>query len=161
MDALDLSSARVEMICVSAGHRYFWRHGKEPLDFPAVEVPAAECVAGRGIRGDRFFDLPPDGKGQITFFSMEVYEEMCGALGVADRPPSVLRRNVFLRGVDLRPLIGAPFRLQGVVFDGVADCQPCFWMDHAFAPGAEAFLQGRGGLRARIAAGGVLRKSAP
>jgi hypothetical protein len=34
-------------------------------------------------------------------------------------------------------------------------------MDRAFGPGAEAFLKGRGGLRARIVGDGVLRTSAP
>ena len=31
------------------------------------------------------------------------------------------------------------------------------WMDEAIAPGAEALLQGRGGLRARILTSGTLR----
>ena len=33
-----------------------------------IEVPVVECVAGRGIRGDRYFDFKNDYKGQITFF---------------------------------------------------------------------------------------------
>lgn len=156
-----LSSVRIEFLFVSEGHMYFGRHGREPADFPAREVFEAECVTGRGIRGDRFFEQKPDQKGQITFFSMEVYESMCAELGVRDRPPSVLRRNVFVRGADLESLIGAPFLLQGVAFEGVEECRPCYWMDRAFGPGAEAYLKGRGGLRARIAGDGVLRTSAP
>jgi MOSC domain-containing protein YiiM len=156
-----LSSVRIEFLCVSAGHMFFGRHGMEPLDFPSMEVPEAECVAGRGIRGDRFFAQKPDQKGQITFFSMEVFELMCVELGVRDRPPSVLRRNVFVRGADLESLIGAPFQLQGVTFEGAEECRPCYWMDRAFGPGAEAFLKGRGGLRARIISDGVLRASPP
>jgi MOSC domain-containing protein YiiM len=156
-----LSSVRIEYLCVSDGHMYFGRHGREPLDFPSREVGEVECVTGRGIRGDRFFEQKPDQKGQITFFSMEVYEAMCAALGVSDRPPSVLRRNVFVRGADLESLIGAPFLIQGVAFEGAEECRPCYWMDRAFGPGAEAFLKGRGGLRARIVGDGVLRTSAP
>jgi MOSC domain-containing protein YiiM len=34
---------------------------------------------------------------------------------------------------------------------------PCFWMDKAFAPGAEEALEGQGGLRARILTDGILR----
>ncbi len=34
---------------------------------------------------------------------------------------------------------------------------PCHWMNTAIAPGAEAALQGRGGLRARILSNGILR----
>lgn len=131
----------------------------EPLDCPAVEVSAVECVAGRGIRGDRFFLEKRDQKRQITFFSMEVYELMCLELGVSDRHPSVLRRNVFVRGADLGALIGSAFQLQDVVFEGVEECRPCFWMDQAFGPGAENFLKDRGGLRARVMGDGMLRAS--
>jgi len=39
------------------------------------------------------------------------------------------------------------------------ECKPCYWMDFAIGPGAEAWLQGRAGLRARILTDGVLRRS--
>jgi MOSC domain-containing protein YiiM len=156
-----LSAVRIEHLYVSSGHRFVGRHGKEPLDFPAEEVPQVECVAGRGIRGDRFFDHRSDYKGQVTFFSMEVFDSMCRDLGVHDRPPSVLRRNVFVRDADLLSLVGCEFTLQGVAFVGAEECKPCYWMDGAFGPGAEAYLRGRGGLRARIASDGILRSAPP
>jgi MOSC domain-containing protein YiiM len=155
-----LASMRIEHLCVAGGHRYFGRHGKEPLDYPVTEVAEAHCVAGRGIRGDRFFEGVPGRKGQVTFFSMEVFEELCAALGVRDRPPSVLRRNIFVRDIDLNSLVGAEFTVQGASFLGSEECRPCYWMDQAFAPGAEAFLKGRGGLRARVTGDGTLRRGA-
>jgi MOSC domain-containing protein YiiM len=159
LNAAVATSMRIEFLCISSGHMYFGRHGKDPLDFPALEVAEVECVAGRGIRGDRFFNGKRDQKGQVTFFSMEVFELMCRELNVLDRPPSVLRRNIFVRGVDLGSLIGNPFQVQEALFEGVEECRPCYWMDQAFGPGAEAFLKGRGGLRARIVGDGVLRTS--
>ena len=75
---------------------------------------------------------------------------------------SAYRRNVLIRGADLTGLIGRDFEIQGVVFRGVAECKPCYWMDGAVAPGAEAWLKGRGGLRAQILNDGWLhRKSGP
>ena len=47
--------------------------------------------------------------------------------------------------------------MQGVRFHGTQECKPCYWMDRAIAPGAEKFLKGRGGLRARILSDGTLR----
>jgi MOSC domain-containing protein YiiM len=115
------------------------------------------CLAGRGVEGDRFLDFKPDYHGQITFFSEEVYLSLCETLGVWDRSPAVLRRNVLTSGADLNDLIGREFEIQGVLFSGAGEASPCSWMDHAFCPGAETFLKGRGGLRARIVKGGVLR----
>ena len=78
-------------------------------------------------------------------------------LGLAAPSPNVLRRNVITTGVDLNSLIGEEFALQGIHFVGVEECRPCYWMDQALAPGAEAALRGRGGLRARILSDGPLR----
>lgn len=119
-----------------------------------------ECVAGRGIRGDRFFDFKANYKGQITFFASEVFTAICQQLGVTDKSPGVTRRNVITAGVDLNSLVGRTFAIQGVEFEGVAECSPCHWMNEVIAPGAEAALHGRGGLRARILTSGTLRVDA-
>ena len=146
---------------ISPGHNFVGHHGKEPGEFPMIEVATFECVADRGIRGDRYFDFKDDYKGQITFFSGEVFDELCGALEVQDCSPSLPRRNVITRNVDLNELIGQDFEVQGVRFHGTQECRPCYWMDHAVAAGAEEFLKGRGGLRARILTDGILRSTAP
>jgi MOSC domain-containing protein YiiM len=145
---------------ISSGHNFVGHHGREPDQYPAIEVPSIECVAGRGIRGDRYFDFKDDYKGQITFFSLEVFDELCGALAVQDCSPELVRRNVFTRDVDLNTLIDQDFGVQGVRFHGTQECKPCYWMDRAIAPGAEEFLKGRGGLRARILSDGTLRSTA-
>ena len=142
---------------ISPGHNYFGHHGRAPDQYPLIEVPEIECVAGHGIRGDRFFDYRADYKGQITFFALEVFDELCVALRLQDCSPSLLRRNVVTRDVDLNALIGQDFEVQGVQFRGTGECRPCYWMNQAIAPGAEEFLKGRGGLRARIVSDGVLR----
>ncbi|PYK29624.1 MAG: molybdenum cofactor biosysynthesis protein [Verrucomicrobia bacterium] len=157
-----LSFVAVEIchLYISRGHNFFGHHGREPDEFPVVEVPTVECVAGHGIRGDRFFDYRDDYKGQITFFSLEVFNEMCDALELKDCSPSLVRRNVVTRGVDLSSLIGKEFELQGVRFSGMEECRPCYWMNGAIAPDAENFLKGRGGLRAKILTDGILHSTA-
>ena len=125
-----------------------------------IEVPVIECVAGRGIRDDRYLDFKDDYKGQITFFSLDVFNELCAALDVHDCSPAVARRNVITRGVDLNEYIGKEFEIQGVRFYGTEESAPCYWMDRAFAPGAQVFLKGNGGLRARILSDGKLHSTA-
>ena len=125
-----------------------------------IEVPVIECVAGHGIRGDRYLDFKDDYKGQITFFSLDVFNELCAALDVHDCSPAVARRNVITRGVDLNEYIGKEFEIQGVRFYGTEESAPCYWMDRAFAPGARVFLKGNGGLRTRILSDGKLHSTA-
>jgi hypothetical protein len=154
------SDIEVVHIFISPGHNFFGHHGLPPGGHPTIEVNEIECVAGRGIRGDRFFDFKRNYKGQITFFAEEVYRELEAQFAVCDRGPGAFRRNVITRNVDLNGLIGVEFEVQGVRFLGTGECKPCYWMDRAFHPGTEAALQGRGGLRAKILASGTLRVNA-
>ncbi|MEZ5299058.1 MAG: molybdenum cofactor biosysynthesis protein [Verrucomicrobiales bacterium] len=152
---------RVLRIFISPEHNYFGHYGKPPGDAPMVELAEAELVAGQGIAGDRFFGFKDDYKGQVTFFSAEVFDDLCARFGVADRDADAFRRNLLVSGVDLNSLIGEEFEIQGIRFRGDSECSPCYWMEQAFCEGAEAALKGRGGLRAKILTSGTLRAEAP
>jgi hypothetical protein len=151
---------KIRRLFISPGHNFFGHHGQPAGENPTVEVAEIECVAGQGIKGDRFFGFKENYKGQITFFAQEVFEALCAELKLSGKSPGVTRRNVIVAGADLNALIGKEFEIQGVKFCGVAECSPCHWMDQAFAPGAEKFLQNRGGLRAQILTNGTLRVDA-
>lgn len=145
---------------ISPGHNFVGHHGREPDAHPMIEISEIECVAGRGIRGDRYFDFKGDYKGQITFFSLEVFDELCSVIQIRACSPALARRNVITHSVDLNDLIEQEFEAQGVRFLGIEECRPCYWMDRAFAPGAQGFLKGHGGLRAKILSDGSLRSTA-
>ena len=150
-------SIQVVNIYISDEHNFFGHHGKPAGKTPMREVPEIQCVARRGIVGDRFFDYKESYKGQITFFAEEIYHDLCKQLQVDDKPPSAFRRNVITRGVNLNDLIGKDFTIQGVQFQGIEECSPCYWMDEAFGPGAEKALKDNGGLRAHILTDGTLK----
>lgn len=155
----EITTTRLELLhlYISPGHNYVGHHGRAAGRHSITEVTELRCVGGRGIEGDRFFDHQIDFKGQITFFADEVYQSLCEEFAVWDKPPSVFRRNVITRGVDLAQWVGVEFQIGEVRFSGAEECRPCHWMDQAFCAGAEAALRGRGGLRARILSDGALR----
>ena len=144
---------------ISDGHNYVGHHGQPPGTHSIQETDQIECVAGKGIRGDRYFEHKDNFKGQITFFADEVYRILQSELGQQDLLPSAFRRNVITHGLDLNELIEKEFEIQGVRFIGTEECRPCYWMDQAITPGTESAMKGRGGLRARILSDGVLRVS--
>ena len=151
---------RVQHLFISPGHNFVGHHGGPSGNHPITEADQVECVAGRGIRGDRYFDCKENYKGQITFFSLDLFDAMRRELTLPQVQPAATRRNVFVAGVDLNALVGQEFEIQGVRFAGVEECRPCYWMDSALGPGAEKWLKGRGGLRARILTNGVLHRDA-
>lgn len=147
---------RVEHLFISPGHNFFGHHDQPAGEHPIVPAEKIECVAGRGIRGDRFFDYKANYKGQITFFAMEVLEGLRDELNLPEAKPQATRRNAFVRGTELPGLIGKQFEIQGVRFEGVEESKPCHWMNAALGPGAEEWLRGRAGLRCRILSDGIL-----
>jgi len=159
MSTADLFPSEVEIVAIyiSPAHNFIGHHGQEPDKHPAIAVAQAECVAGEGIRGDRYFAHKKDYKGQITFFEWEVYEALRQVCDVYDLSPAAFRRNVITRGMRLNDWIGHRFSMQGIVFEGTQECSPCYWMNTAFHPKAEDALRGRGGLRAKILTSGILQ----
>jgi MOSC domain-containing protein YiiM len=149
---------RIHHLFTSPGHNFVGHHGGPPGEHPILQLDQIECVAGRGIRGDRYFNHRENYKGQITFFSLETFEDLKRELGLPQAEPSAARRNAFVSGADLDRLVGTEFEIQCVRFIGVEECRPCYWMNSALGPGAHEWLAGRGGLRARILSDGMLHR---
>lgn len=122
-----------------------------------------EVVAGRGIRGDRFFGRATRLASSVSFVAAEALEAVEYDLGLApgSLDARLTRRNIVTRGVDLNALRHSAFGLDtgdGTVwFDAAGETSPCAWMDDRLAPGARDALRGRGGLRANPTSSGVLR----
>ena len=150
----------LEHLFISPGHDFYGRHEKGRMNHGITDCDRIECVAGSGIRGDRFFDYKEDFKGQITFFSAGVFREVKERFDLPGLEAGAFRRNVIIDGVDLNEFIGCRFRIGEAEFEGTEEAKPCYWMDEACAPGVEEFLRGNGGLRCRIRQSGMLKKGA-
>ena len=151
-----VSSPAIRHIFISGGHNFFGRFGQPAGLHPAIDVAHVKCRAGWGLEGDRFYGYRPGYKGQVTFFAWETYVATKARFNVSDLRASAFRRNVVIEGVDLNALIGRRFALGGVEFEGTAEARPCHWMNSAVAPGAEDWLMGQGGLRAKVLTDGEL-----
>ncbi len=147
----------IEAIYISGGHDFKGRHGKGRMNHTVESVDEVECVEGRGLVGDRFFDYKENFKGQVTFFDVQVIEDLSGELNVGDIEKTAFRRNIYTSGLDLNELVGKRFSIDGVIFEGTEEAYPCYWMNDAIGAGAEDFMKGRGGLRARILSSGKIR----
>lgn len=158
-DQLAVWKADLKEIWISPGNDFRGRHGMERAQNGVIPLMAVECVAGMGLRGDRYFGYKPDYKGQVTFFEADVTDQVKSAFGLEQLCSSVFRRNLMVSGVRLRDWVGRRFVFQGVEFEGTEECKPCYWMDKAVASGVEDFMKidARGGLRARILSNGTLR----
>ncbi|MDQ1395560.1 MAG: hypothetical protein QOG64_819 [Acidimicrobiaceae bacterium] len=130
----------------------------EPKADP-VAVASATAIAGKGLDGDRYALetgtwWKPEKTGQhITLIDAEVVEGLRAEHGLAITPAGT-RRNVVTSGVDLDGLIGHRFWLGGALCVGVRTCPPCAHLEGLTVPGVRSALEGVGGLRADVLAGG-------
>jgi hypothetical protein len=51
-----MNTITIRHLFISPGHNFFGHHGEEAAKNPLHEVDEIECVAGHGVRGDRFFN---------------------------------------------------------------------------------------------------------
>lgn len=119
----------------------------------AVSAKSARLVAGRGLDGDHY-DSRRDGPRQVTLVAAEDLAAIASFLGQAAVAPDQLRRNLVTRGVNLLALKDRRFRIGEVVLQGSGECAPCGLMEITLGPGGFNAARGRGGITARVIAGG-------
>ena len=120
------------------------------------------AIAGRGLEGDRYFD----GTGywsnnagavrEVTLIEIEAIEALAREKKI-ELAPGAARRNLVTRGVPLNHLVGREFQVGVVRLHGTRLCEPCQYLEGLTAHGVLAGLIHRGGLRAKIIAGGGIR----
>jgi MOSC domain-containing protein YiiM len=120
------------------------------------------AIAGRGLEGDRYFE----GTGywskhagvdrEVTLIEIEAIEALSREKKI-ELAPGAARRNLVTRGVPLNHLVGREFEVGVVRLHGTRLCEPCQYLESLTAHGVLAGLMHRGGLRAKIMAGGAIQ----
>ncbi|MGE0026192.1 MAG: MOSC domain-containing protein [Thermoleophilia bacterium] len=141
--AADAGVGRVEALVLAPG-----------AGAPVTPVEEAVAIAGQGLQGDRYaggtgtFASGRPGSA-LTLIDAAVVDGFGGGLDH--------RRNVVVRGTDLDALIGRDFTLGGARCRGRRRCEPCAHLDRLNGGGVLRPLVHRGGLRADVVEGGVVR----
>jgi MOSC domain-containing protein YiiM len=136
---------------------------------PVESRVTAEAIAGRGLRGDRYFagighwSSSPGVSRDLTMIEIEAIE----ALGREKNPfdkesllqfaASGLRRNLVTRGVPLNHLVGSEFQIGEVRVRGTRLCEPCHYLESLTGTTLFSAMVHRAGLRCDILTSGTLR----
>jgi MOSC domain-containing protein YiiM len=116
-----------------------------------------QAIEGVGLDGDRYALAVGEHSGrQVTLIEREAVAAV-NAEGLDELGEHETRRNLVTEGVPLNHLVGQTFRIGEVVFEGKRLAEPCSYLAGLTRPGVSRALVHRGGLRADIVGGGVLR----
>ena len=134
-----------------------------------TELPAAELVDGKGIKGDRYFNGTghyshiPDVR-DVTIIEQEVLDAL-----EQNQPPiqekSILlkphehRRNLTTEGVRLNYLVGKRFRIGEAILEGGRLNFPCKYLETLLNRPLVLPLYNRSGLNCRIIKGGTIKQN--
>jgi len=125
-------------------------------------VDQVRVVAGHGLEGDRYsklqgtFSRPGRPEQQVTLIEQEALEAARRDYQL-DLEGADTRRNLLTEGVPLNHLVGRAFQIYDVVLRGVELCEPCKHLQQFCGPEVIKALRHRGGLRAEILQGGMIR----
>ena len=131
-----------------------------------VAVDEVRAVAGKGLQGDRYlnqtgkFSDRPGPARQLTLIELESLEALQRE-NATTLSPLESRRNIVTRGVPLNHLVNRRFRLGEVVARGIRLCEPCEYLEEITQKKVISGLMHRGGLRAEILEGGIVRIGDP
>jgi hypothetical protein len=135
------------------------------------ELGEAECIAGRGIIGDRYFNgngtysAKPDSR-EVSLIEHEVLDALARNDPPLQSGPILLtpvehRRNLTVRGVPLNHLVGRRFRVGNVILRGGRLNFPCKYLADLLGKPVMLPLYNRSGLNCSIERSGVIRPGDP
>jgi MOSC domain-containing protein YiiM len=129
---------------------------------PMESLSDARAVAGRGLEGDRYYEKlgtysnnPGSGR-DVTLIESEAIEALKREYNIAI-DAALARRNLVTNGVALNHLVERQFAVGAVILRGTRLCDPCAHLEKLSRPGTMRGLIHRGGLRAEIISGGMIR----
>ena len=138
---------------------YIGPRAKEPMQL----VQEVRAVAGKGLEGDRYFDLAGSfsedhhlPKREVTLIEAEALKAAGDEAGI-DLDAADARRNLVTRGVPLSHLVDVDFVVGEVRLRGIKLAEPCAHLARTAGKGLLKPLIHRGGLRAQILTDGVIR----
>jgi hypothetical protein len=143
-------------------------HIAPSASYEMEELDEAQCIAGRGILGDRYFSgtgtySPKPDVREVTLIEQEALDALSrndpplqdGAIVLA---PGDHRRNLTVTGVPLNHLVGRRFRVGEVILRGGRLNFPCKYLEEILGKKVYLPLYNRSGLNCGIERGGIIRR---
>jgi MOSC domain-containing protein YiiM len=137
-------------------------HIATAVSAPVDAVEAVGAIAGVGLDGDRY----AHGRGHyrddrvsrgLTLVEAEAIEALAREHGI-ELAAGETRRNLTTRGISLNDLVGRRFWVGDVLCQGTRLCEPCQYLADLTGKPLLRPLVHRGGLRADILSGGLIRQ---
>jgi MOSC domain-containing protein YiiM len=131
--------------------------GIRPVKGEPVVVLQETSVQTGGLLNDHYNTGNPDKKRQVTIIQYEHLLAVASFLGKENIDPSLVRRNIVIKGINLDSLIGKQFRIGEAILEMTGYCHPCNRMEENLGKGGYNAMRGHGGFNCRVLKEGKVR----
>ncbi|MEZ4471284.1 MAG: MOSC domain-containing protein [bacterium] len=126
---------------------------------PMKVVESVDAEPSVGLIGDHYSST--SGKRHVTLLDASHLAVIGDHLGQPPVDPTLLRRNLLIRGMNLLALKDRRFTIGDVVLEYTGPCHPCDKMEQALGPGGWNAMRWHGGIHARVLERGTIRVGHP
>jgi len=123
---------------------------------PMIALESVQINLDTGLEGDRFNGSKGSPR-QVTLIQQEHLDVIAGCLNRGPIPPSLLRRNIVVSGINLLALKDKFFRIGDAMLEFSGLCHPCSKMERQLGAGGYNAMRGHGGITARVCEAGLVR----
>jgi MOSC domain-containing protein YiiM len=110
-----------------------------------------------GLTNDRYNKGNADSKRQVTIIQHEHLQAAASFLGRDTIDPSLTRRNIVVKGINLNALKGKQFKIGEAVLETTGLCFPCSRMEENLGKGGYNAMRGHGGITCKVIQVGKIR----
>jgi MOSC domain-containing protein YiiM len=130
--------------------------GIRPASRATIKILDAVKVTKLGLEGDRSTNNAPTNKRQVTLIQSEHLEAAASFLGISKIDPTLTRRNIVVKGLNLNALKGRKFQIGTAILEMTGFCYPCSRMEENLGKGGFNAMRGHGGITCRVISEGEI-----
>jgi MOSC domain-containing protein YiiM len=122
-----------------------------------VQVLKETMAQTGGLLNDHSNKGNSDSKRQVTLIQHEHLAAAASFLGIGEVDPSLVRRNIVVKGINLNALSGRKFTIGEAILEMTGPCPPCHRMEENLGSGGYNAMRGHGGITCRVIKEGKIK----
>lgn len=118
-----------------------------------ASVSSVSITSENGVEGDHYKGKSK--KRQVTLIQAEHLETVAKLLNRSKIDPTLTRRNIVVKGINLLAFKNMQFKIGSVTLEYTGQCYPCSMMEENLGTGGLHAMRGHGGITARVLESGT------
>ena len=131
--------------------------GIHPQSKAPVQVLEETFAQIGGLMNDRYNKGNPESKRQVTLIQYEHLQAAASFLGKNEIDPSLVRRNILIKGINLNAFQGKQIAIGDAILEMTGFCHPCNRMEKNLGKGGYNAMRGHGGITCRVLKEGKIK----